>query len=103
MLSENVQVLDQYPECTLQQSANFPDSSAPAKAAQVNNVVFLGIHSINYVGGEKHGFALYKEIQDSIGFWIPRHGFRIRGIRFPIPCQWNLDPGLQCLVGLRIS
>ncbi|CAH3181730.1 unnamed protein product, partial [Porites evermanni] len=34
MLSENVQVLDQYPECTLQQSANFPDSSAPAKTAQ---------------------------------------------------------------------
>ena len=49
MLSENVQVLDQYPECTLQQSANFPDSSAPAKAAQVNNVVFLRIHSIMLV------------------------------------------------------
>ncbi|CAH3143126.1 unnamed protein product [Porites evermanni] len=38
MLSENVQVLDQYPECTLQQSANFPDSSAPAKAAQVKSM-----------------------------------------------------------------
>ena len=35
MLSENVQVLNQYPECTVQQAANFPDSSAPAKAAQV--------------------------------------------------------------------
>ena len=35
MLSENVQVLNQYPECTVQQAANFPDSSAPAKAAKV--------------------------------------------------------------------
>lgn len=35
MLSENVQVLNKYPECTVQQAANFPDSSAPAKAAQV--------------------------------------------------------------------
>ena len=38
MLSENVQVLNSHPECTLQEAANFPDSSAPAKAAQV------GIH-----------------------------------------------------------
>ena len=35
MLSENVQVLNIHPECTLQEAANFPDSSAPAKAAQV--------------------------------------------------------------------
>ena len=35
MMSENVQVLNNYPECSLQESANFPDSSAPAKAAQV--------------------------------------------------------------------
>ena len=39
MLSENVQVLNQYPECTVQQAANFPDSSAPAKAAQVKNTL----------------------------------------------------------------
>ena len=35
MLSENVQVLNSHPECTLQEAANFPDSSAPAKAAEV--------------------------------------------------------------------
>lgn len=35
MLSENVQVLNSHPECTLQETANFPDSSAPAKAAEV--------------------------------------------------------------------
>ena len=66
MLSENVQVLDQYPECTLQQSANFPDSSAPAKAAQVNNVVFLRIHSI-MLCSPAPGLAPHKEIQDC---WI---------------------------------
>ena len=65
MLSENVQVLDQYPECTLQQSANFPDSSAPAKAAQVNNVVLLRIHSIMLCS--PRGLAPHKEIQDC---WI---------------------------------
>ena len=37
MLSENVQVLNQYPECTVQQAANFPDSSSPAKTAQVES------------------------------------------------------------------
>lgn len=37
MLSENVQVLNRHPECTVQEAANFPDSSAPAKAAQVGN------------------------------------------------------------------
>ena len=63
MLSENVQVLDQYPECTLQQSANFPDSSAPAKAAQVNNVqCSLLTDSFNHAM-----FAPHKEIQDC---WI---------------------------------
>ena len=36
-------------------------------------------------------------IQDSSGFWIPRHGFRIRNL-----FQWNLDPGFQLSVGFRI-
>lgn len=39
MLSENVQVLNKHPDCTVQEAANFPDSSAPAKAAQVGNHV----------------------------------------------------------------
>ena len=40
--------------------------------------------------------APYKAIdQGSLGFWIPRHGFRIL-------CQWNLDSGFQSLVGFRI-
>jgi len=34
-------------------------------------------------------------IQDSIGFWIPRRGFRIPGAGFQILCQWNLDSGFQ--------
>ena len=29
-----------------------------------------------------------KEIQDSLGFWIPCCGFRIPGIGFRIPAQW---------------
>ena len=32
-------------------------------------------------------------IQDSIGFWIPRRGFRIPGARFQILCPWNLVSG----------
>ena len=38
-------------------------------------------------------------IQDSLGFWIPRHGFRIPGTGFQIPCKWNLDSGFQTLAG----
>ena len=87
MLSENVQVLDQYPECTLQQSANFPDSSAPAKAAQVNNVVFLRIHSIMLCS--PRGSPRIRKFK-TVGFWNPRHGFWIPGTRSCIPCQWNL-------------
>ena len=83
MLSENVQVLDQYPECTLQQSANFPDSIAPAKTAQVNNVVFLRIHSIMLCSPRIRKFK-------TVGFWNPRPGFWIPGTRSFIPCQWNL-------------
>ena len=41
-------------------------------------------------------------IQNSLGFWIPRHGFRILGPGFRILCQWNLDSGFQALVGFRI-
>ena len=41
-------------------------------------------------------------IQDSLGFWIPRLGFRIPGTGFLNLCQWNLDSGFQWLVGFRI-
>ena len=34
---------------------------------------------------------VYKIIQDSHGFLIPRCGFRIPGTGFGTPCQWNLD------------
>ena len=34
-----------------------------------------------------------KGIQERLGFWIPRQGFRIRGTTFPIHPQWNLDFG----------
>ena len=35
-----------------------------------------------------------KGIQESLGIWIPRHGFRILDTGFWILCQWNLgrDP-----------
>ena len=39
-------------------------------------------------------FAIWKKIQNSLGFWIPRSGFRIL-------CQYNLDSGFQSLVGFR--
>ena len=38
-------------------------------------------------------------IQDSLGFWIPSRGFRIPATGFRFRCQWNLDSGLQSLVG----
>ena len=37
-----------------------------------------------------------------LGFWIPRHGFRILGTGIRILCQWNLDSGFQSLVGFQI-
>ena len=40
------------------------------------------------------GFALYKDIQYSLGFWIPkRRGFRNSGTGFWILSLWNLDSG----------
>ena len=36
-----------------------------------------------------------REIQDSLGFWIPFYGFRIQGTGFRILCQWILDTGFQ--------
>ena len=35
-------------------------------------------------------------MQDSLGFWIPRRGFR------DILCQWKLDSRFQSLGGLPI-
>ena len=43
----------------------------------------------------------YKEIQDSLGFWIPRCGFRIPEVLDSSFCQWNLNSGFQSLVGFR--
>ena len=43
-----------------------------------------------------------KEIQDTLGFWFPRHGYRILGAKFRILCQVNLDSGFQSLLGFRI-
>ena len=40
---------------------------------------------------------MYKGIQDRLGFWIPRHGFRIADL-----FQWNLDSGFQMSVGFQI-
>ena len=51
---------------------------------------------------ERFAPCKYKGIQDSLGFWIPRHGFRIPGTGFRILCQWKLDFGFQSLVGFRI-
>ena len=43
-----------------------------------------------------------KEIQDTLGFWFPRYGYRILGAKFRILCQVNLDYGFQSLLGFRI-
>ena len=37
--------------------------------------------------------ALCEGIQDSLGFWTPRCGFRIRKTGFQTPCQWSWDSG----------
>ena len=47
-------------------------------------------------------FAPCKGIQNSLGFWIPHHWFRIPFTWFRILCQLNLDSGFQSLVGFRI-
>ena len=46
--------------------------------------------------------ALFKIIQNSLGFWIPRCGFWILGRGFRILFQWNLDSGFQSFAGFRI-
>ena len=43
-----------------------------------------------------------KEIQYCLGIWILCHRFRIPGLYSRIFCQWNLDSGLQSIVGFRI-
>ena len=49
-----------------------------------------------------HTNAPREGIQNSLGFWIPRCGFRILGPGFRILCQWNLDSEFQALVVFRI-
>ena len=45
---------------------------------------------------------LHKGIQYCLGIWILCHRFRIPGLYSRIFCQWNLDSGLQSIVGFRI-
>lgn len=47
-------------------------------------------------------FASCKRIQDSLGFRIPRHAFRIQSSGFRIHFRFKLDFGFQLLAGLRI-
>ena len=42
------------------------------------------------LNGFNSGFAPCKGIQDSLGFWIPRHGFRIPGTGFQ---SLSVEPG----------
>ena len=45
----------------------------------------------------------WKGIEDSLGIWIPRRGFRSPSTGwFQIFCQWNVDFRFQSLVGFRI-
>ena len=46
--------------------------------------------------------APYKGIQDSVASWITRCGFRIPGTGFRIFGPWNVDSGIQWVVGFRI-
>ena len=41
-------------------------------------------------------------IQDSVASWITRCGFRIPGTGFRIFGPWNVDSGIQWVVGFRI-
>ena len=43
-----------------------------------------------------------KGIQDSLGFWVSRCGFRIQ-VLDPSLCQWNLDSGFPSLSGIPDS
>ena len=48
--------------------------------------------------------ALCEGIQNSLGFWTPRCGFRIRKTGFQTPCQWSWDSGYheQKFAGIRL-
>ena len=58
------------------------------------------------LNGFNSGFAPCKGIQDSLGFWIPRHGFRIPGTGFQslsvelgfwIPIASGVADSLSCI------
>ena len=79
----------------------------------INNVLMIQPHALFQLKGEKisdlshclnwlYLSASCKVIQDSLGFWIPRHGFRIPATGFRVLCQWNLDSRYQSLVGFQI-
>ena len=55
-------------------------------------------------GGDKRrkSFVRWKEIQESLGFWIAHRGFWIQGTGFRILCHWNVDSRFQSVVGFRI-
>ena len=38
-----------------------------------------------------------KEIQDRLGFWFPRRGFRIPGTRFQTPILNGIPDSLSCI------
>ena len=59
--------------------------------------------TVTHICGNKYRALTCRGIQDSIGFWIPRRGFRIPGARFQILCQWNLDSGLRIPIVRGIS
>jgi len=55
---------------------------------------FCGRVSYWEANPEPRGIAApCKAIQDGLGFWIPRHGFRIPETGFWILCQLNWDSG----------
>ena len=58
--------------------------------------MFCCVFFFDYTNAPREG------IQNSLGFWIPRRGFRILGPGARILCQWKLDSGFQALVGFRI-
>ena len=74
---------------------------------QVNRVYLTKLHAF---GAYKYLWLLFTRlklpfwvkrrpcewIQDSLGFWILCHGFRISGTGFRISCHWNLYSGIQC-------
>ena len=54
------------------------------------------VHATTCIPHDRLSLAPCKEIQDCLGLWTSRRGFRIL-------CQWNLDSGFQSLKGVPDS